>query len=201
MRRRVGVTHATLRRAVPGCSALRRRSTWTASRSRHALPGARAAGDSRASPCCGRNASTILATLSVARPPTSARLRATLVSRSGNTSSRPSPRSRMTAAVQGPIPLMPCNVAAASALDCSSSIATSSVPAASASPTRLRVASLPALKPTPSSVDFFARSTRSTPGNAYSVTPLRSTGCPHATIRRPAIALAAAGSLAGMRWC
>ena len=54
-----------------------------------------------------------LATSSDDRPPTSARFCATLVSRSGNTSSRPSPRSRITAAVHGPIPLMRCSVAAA----------------------------------------------------------------------------------------
>lgn len=44
--------------------------------------------------------------MSIRPPVTSARFAATLLSSPGNTSSRPSPRSRITAAVHGPMPLM-----------------------------------------------------------------------------------------------
>ena len=83
----------------------------------------------------------------------------------GNTSRRPSPRSRMTVAVHGPMPLIPQRSAAASGLACSSSIASSSAPAASASATRRSVESLPGLRPAARKRSSSAREKASAVGN------------------------------------
>ena len=66
-------------------------------------------------PRCDPSAATT-GPASTCSPATSARFAATLLSLPGNTSSRPSPRSRITAAVHGPMPLMLRSRRAASAL-------------------------------------------------------------------------------------
>ena len=89
-------------------------------------------------------------------PATSAILLATLVSLAGNTSNLPSPRNKITAAVHGPIPLIFRRSAAASGLGRVSSMFSSRMPEASASATRRKVESFPALSPAVRSRPSFA---------------------------------------------
>jgi hypothetical protein len=109
----------------------------------------------------------------------------------GNTSSRPKPRSRITVAVHGPMPLISQSRAEASALGSPSSSRSSSAPEPSASPARRSVAIFPALRPAERrSLSLFAM-TRRASGKAWSEMPPPSTAVPHATMSRVTIALAA----------